>query len=84
MQLKICSDYIRDAFLGIPNIHFGFELEKIMIENKELFDKYFREKFDFEMELKMSSRISSCTAFDQDFGARMNGFDSPEEYHIAS
>jgi len=45
-----------------------------MYSNKDLFEKYFKDKFGLDMHLKLSETMPSAVSFDEAFIAKMNGF----------
>lgn len=62
----------------------GLDMNKVLLENPQVFDEYMKNEFNVDLKKRLAERWPSCIMHDVDFGAKMNGFDNPEEYYLAA
>ena len=81
MKLDVCIDYVRNSLCGLPNYKLGCDMHKILKDNAHVFEDYFKDEFNVDMNEKLTEKAPSCISHDEDFGARMNGYDSCKDYY---
>ena len=84
MKLGTAVDHIKDALCGIANYKLGCDMNQILLDNEHVFKDYIQKEFNVDMHKRISERTPSCISHDVDFGAKMNGFESPKAYYKAA
>ena len=71
---------IRSSLYGAYDYKLGNDMHNILKENKEVLSPYIKEKLDVDVDLHLEKK-PSCVSFDEEIGAKLNGFESPEAYY---